>query len=258
MVDVHLRSPLDAKQREAVQLAGKFLLNITQPDLAGIAAKAGYDADEHREGWRWHDVASGKARPFDHFLEGELRRAADDGRPAAARFRELDDFENTWFPLARTAIRRFVDSPRRDAFEQAFFADLQQQPLGPGVVGSVEGLLSRFEALRGSDVPGAADAWRSLVKKGLTDAARARAAALVAEAKAAAEVADDGPADAELRRAAEEQLAAFERLSLWFADWAATLRPRLDYHQQVRLGLTPRKGGRSGGGGGGEDGGGTE
>lgn len=261
MADTNMLSPLGAVERAKMTRAQRLLLNITDPAFAPKAAKAGYDEEEHAEGWRLFDLAAGRTRPFHHFLGAELRRALAGGAAKAAeRYHELDAFENAWFPRARNAIRRFVEATHRVAVETAFFADLQQQPEGPGVVGSVDALLKRLEGLRDSDAPGAAAAWRSLVKKGLTDEARARAAALVAEAKAAARPADDGPDEAQIRRDGEAQVAAFEALSLWFNDWADTLRPHFDYHGQVRLGLTRHKGGRAAGGNGedGEDDGGGE
>lgn len=256
MTDTNFLSPLGADEKARLARAHRLLLSITEPAFAGKAAAAGYDAEEHAEGWRLYELAAGRGRPFHHFLRAELRQALGGGEEAAARFRALDAFENTWFPRVRNAIRRFVPATHRDAVEAAFFADLRQEPEGPAVVGSVDGLLRRLEGLRHSDAPGAADAWRSLVKKGLSDEARAQAAALVAAAKAAGAPADDAPDAAQIRRDGEAQRAAFEALTLWFNDWAETLRPSFDYHAQVRLGLTRRKGGRRSGGGEGEGGGG--
>jgi hypothetical protein len=37
------------------------------------------------------------------------------------------------------------------------------------------------------------------------------------------------------------------QLKRWYQDWADALRPELGYHDQVRLGLRARAGGRSSG-----------
>ncbi len=236
--------PRTAETREKLTRFQRFLVNVTEDDVAPIAAQHGYDAVEHREGWLLWETAAGTRRPFDHFLAAELRRATVGAESATlARIRALDTFENTWFPRVRSGIRRFIEPAQCEAFERAFFADMPQQPEGPAVVASVDRLLGRLESLRQSDVPGAADLWRSLQKKGLTGEALAQTAALVAAAKAGAVAEAPAPDAEQIRRDGEAQAAAFDKLVLWFNDWAETLRPALSYHQQVRLGLRRRKGG---------------
>jgi hypothetical protein len=231
-------SPLTTEQREKLTRIQRFLINVTDTDVSAVATRAGYDDEEHREGWSLWETAAGTRRPFDHFLTAEARRAtASLEAPSLGRIQALDAFENTWFPRARNGIRRFVDPAQRDAFERAFFADMPQQPEGPAVVGSVDRLLGRLESLRRSDVPGAAAAWRALQKKGLTDEVLAQTAALVAAAKGSAAAEAPAPDAEQVRRDSQAQVAAFEQLVLWFNDWAETLRPSLSYHQQLRLGL---------------------
>src|SRR5690606_27395268 len=100
-----------------------------------------------------------------------------------AKFKELDTFENAWFELPRSAIRRFVPQDRRAVVEGVFYKDLTQQPEGPNVVGSVKLFLQRFEELGESDEPGAAEAHALLAKKGLTPDVVARVRGTIEEVK---------------------------------------------------------------------------
>jgi hypothetical protein len=233
-------------ERERLEQIQRFLVHIVDPEIARRAARVHYDGDEHRLGWADWAAAVGMNVPFSHHLsEAEARLAAEPGGVAAARLRELDTFENLWHPRCRTAIRRFVDASERDAFEAAFYEDLPQQPLGPLVPGSVRKLIARYEAMARSKVPGVKDAHRSLQRKGLTEAALDRAKALLAEIEAVPDApATPAVSPAEIAASARARREAYDRLNLWYTDWAEVLRGELGYHALVRLGLTEAKGGR--------------
>jgi hypothetical protein len=159
----------------------RFVLNVVERGIAGKAARIGYDAAEHALGCGLLRDASGLDRPFPHYLSSaEIALSSSDERTRAA-VRELDVFENTWFPRVRNAIRRFVPEGRAALVEQAFFDGLEQQPEGVTVIVSVEKLVERLKGLRASKEPGAQDAYAALEKKGLHDDALARVGAIVTE-----------------------------------------------------------------------------
>jgi hypothetical protein len=122
---------------------------------------------------------------------------------------------------------------------------MDQQPEGPAVVLSVEKFLVRVEEMGASKVPGARDCYEGLTKKGLTEAVKAEAATIIAAAKKEASPLPAPAIDpAEIAAAAEKQRIAYEKLNLWYKDWAGTLRAELGYHDAVKLGITTNKGGR--------------
>jgi len=105
---------------------------------SAVARREGYSTKEHKEGWRLLKLASGEHRPLEHlFEETSLGTSATQSAERMRLLQDVDGFENTWFPRMRAILRRVVPTARRDAFEAAFFKDLEQQPLGPLVIGSV-------------------------------------------------------------------------------------------------------------------------
>ncbi len=242
-----LTSPHDAAGRAFLERANRFLLNVTEPAIASVAVRNGYTEDEHKLGWSLVGKAAGVGRPFAHYLSAAEQKLLAGNASMKATIKELDAFENLWFPRVRNAIRRFAAAEKRDALEKAFFDNLEQQVEGPGVVGSVSLLLERLEGLKTNQEPGAAAAYKALVDKGLTSEVLAATGTTLTQARNAAGQNAPRVTEAEQRAAAKAQLDAFAELKLWFIDWADALRPVMSYHQQVRLGLTQRKGGRKGG-----------
>ncbi|MEZ4475736.1 MAG: hypothetical protein R3F60_34045 [bacterium] len=235
---------LTAADQEVLARAQRMLVGLADPGVARRAEAAGYDAEEHEAGWRAFELASGRQRPFGVLLQVATASGEAEAPGLAARYAALDAFENKWFPRTRMAIRRFVADDVRDRVEAAFFAELAQQPLGPGVVGSVARFLERLAGLAASDAPGAAAAVASLQKKGLTDAEVGRMRDLLAEARA---LGPSAPAPADLAGQVEamnsERRSALETLRRWLNDWSLVFREELPHNDRQRLGLT-RKGGR--------------
>ncbi|MCB9544273.1 MAG: hypothetical protein H6706_00090 [Myxococcales bacterium] len=235
---------LTAVDQDLLARAQRMLVGLADPGVARRAEAAGYDAEEHEAGWRAFEVASGRQRPFGVLLQVATASDTAEAPGLAARYGALDAFENKWFPRARMAIRRFVANEVRDRVEAAFFAELAQQPLGPGVVGSVARFLERLEGLAASDAPGAAEAVASLQKKGLDAAEVARMQGLLAEARA---LGPSAPPPAELAGQVEamnaERRAALDTLRRWLNDWSLVFRDELPHNDRQRLGLS-RKGGR--------------
>jgi hypothetical protein len=79
----------------------------------------------------------GRKRENDHLFAEHAGDGVATGAERQRMLRDVDLFENAWFPRTRMIIRRVVPRARRDAFEAAFFKNLEQQPLGPGVILSV-------------------------------------------------------------------------------------------------------------------------
>jgi hypothetical protein len=232
---------LTARQQAFLRRASRFLVSIQSPVLVRRAKREGYTAAEHKEGWRLWRLAAGEDRSLDQFLTEQEATGVSAGADGLSLLQPIDDFENTWFPRTRAIIRRVVARDRRDAFAQAFFQDLAQQPLGPSVVGSVGTFLTRVEGLDKSKDPAAKRVRETLSKRGLTDAAITRTRALIAQfetlhgrdkGKSPGQVSAE-----EIAAAQAAQLEAHESLRDWFNDWGVTLRKVFTVREQVKLGL---------------------
>lgn len=217
----------------------RFLVSIQTPKFLKRARREGYSTSEHAEGWQLWRVASGQDRPLDHWLQEEQAGVPGETLAHGATLQALDDFENTWFPRARSIIRRVVPAEEVEAFLGGFFANLEQQPLGPGVVGSVKTFLGRVEGLASSTSPHAAPVAKMLEGRGLTEAKIRRIRSLLeeAEGQGAAEVTRPNNA-AELGAAQAAQAQALVALRAWFVDWATTLRTVFNVNDRIQLGLT--------------------
>jgi hypothetical protein len=237
---------LNAVQQAFLIRTCRFLVNVHTPGYADKARREGYTSDEHALGWRLWRTAAGETRSFDQWLS-EQQLADGIGSDDAEQQQLLgaaDLFENTWFPRTRAIIRRVVPRERRDGFAAAFFKDLKQQPLGPAVVGSVTTFITRVEDLDKSTDKDAKAVRAMLRSRGLTkgkiDAVkeqleRVRVGLTPNKPKAQVSAAD-------LEKAKQTQLEAFEDLRDWFNDWGTTLRSRFGARDQIRLGLAVARG----------------
>jgi hypothetical protein len=238
-------SVLKSADRLLLKRVGRLLIGIQRPTVGARARREGYTREEHMLGWALFRKAGGEERSFDHMLAA-LDSADDTASPEQLRLlREIDAFENAWFPRTRGIIRRVVPRDARDRFEKAFFVDLKQQPLGPGVIGSVSTYLSRVDGLSSSADPHAKDVLATLKKRGLTtEKVREIRALLQLVQKDRAPQKVQVLADS-VKRANDEQLEAVERLRDWFQDWSSTLRTVLSAREQVQLGLLRLRGAAS-------------
>lgn len=231
-----------AAQRAVLARVSRFLVNIQSTTLGRKAARAGYTSEAHAEGWKLYNKAGGADRPLEHWFGEQAFTGSGEGI-AGDRLRlltEIDAFENLWFPRVRAIIRRVVPRKSRDAFAAAFFANLAQQPLGPGVVGSVSKLLQRIDELAKSKEPGAKEVLATLDGRGLTKKKVAAIRALLKEAEEGSPkepVATTVTAD-EIATAQAAQEEALEDLKDWYNDWATHLRPSFNLREQIVLGLT--------------------
>jgi hypothetical protein len=172
-------APFTAKESMRLLRVNRFLVKIAEPSMARARAKVAYTTSDHQEGWRLYRVAAGEGQP----LEAAAVEAPSSGAHVGM-LQQLDDFENKWFPRTRRIIERFTPEGHRQGLLDAFFRDLQQQPIGPLVVGSVSTFLDRVEALEKSDVPGAAKVRSVLAARGVDAAHIARLRKTLDEARA--------------------------------------------------------------------------
>ncbi|MFO0590272.1 MAG: hypothetical protein U0441_22200 [Polyangiaceae bacterium] len=241
---------LGSGRKTYLERVARFLVNIQSAGFSARAARNGYDAAAHAEGWRLYNKAAGADRPLEHWF-GEQAQMEDTSGLTGDRLRlltDIDAIENTWFPRVRAIIRRVVPRESRESFAAAFFSNLEQQPLGPAVVTSVGTLLQRIEGLEKSKEPGAKEVLATLRARGLTPSKVVWIRGLLKEAESVA----PRPArkialtQAELTRAQTEQEEAFEDLRDWFNDWATHLRTVFNVRHQIVLGLAVRGGRGSG------------
>lgn len=242
----NLSPNLTPDEHADLKLVQKFLINIKDTDIADVVVLYGYKDTDHVEGWKLFTQASGGNVPFSTSLSAARRKILHDKRPAKDLFRELDQFENLWFPRTRALLSRKITPEHREAFLLAFFDALSQQGEDVGVIGSVETLLNRIEALATDETPGAQEAFQILTERGLTPALKERTLALVTQARTFNSLPPDpnpaspiAPQDALAQRRE-----ALDSLRLWRNDWAEVFRPVLDYKMLLRLGLRTSKGGR--------------
>jgi hypothetical protein len=222
---------LTSDDLKLIQRSSRLLVMIMQPENFERARHEGYTTAEHRFAWRLVATASG-ANVLQDDRTGEakqVRGAAKAQDKTNSLLQRLDAEENVWLPRARVILRRAVPPSRRDAFEAAFFADLEQQPLGPGVVNSVGLFAARVEGLEASADPDA-QAFRELLSaRGLTEERVAELKAMVAQAQAVAKPrrAPDAEALANMQASRAERLEALQQLRDWYAEWSVGLRPHL-------------------------------
>jgi hypothetical protein len=219
--------------------AVRFLVSVQSPGYVRRVRREGYTAAEHRRGWTLWQTAAGADRPLDHwFAENEAESPVGGGEQLRL-LQEIDAFENTWFPRTRAIIRRMVPRDTRDDFAAAFFTNLEQQPLGPGVVGSVSTFLTRVDELAKSANPHAAKVRATLNERGLTVAKSKAVRELLAQAShLVAEVPSPKSDAAAIQKAQAAQAEGLADLRDWFNDWATAFRSVFNASEQIRLGLT--------------------
>ncbi|XYH95155.1 hypothetical protein ACMHYB_46325 [Sorangium sp. So ce1128] len=233
---------LTAAEQDLLERSLKLLVNIQTAPFSARARREGYTADEHREGWRLLRLASGEAKPLEHLFDEVANGGVVEGAERLRLLQDVDAFENTWFPRTRVVIRRVVPRARREAFEAAFFKNLEQQPLGPAVIVSVRTFLSRLDGLSQSNDADAKEVRKTLVKRGLTEEKLKDVRDMLGKLEVGG-----GPLPqrkvsvAELAKAHKAQREGLDDLRDWFNDWATTFRQVFGVKAQLKLGLTTAK-----------------
>lgn len=236
---------LDADGRSLLEHVARLLVRLQQPSLMARARNEGYTTEEHQLGWDLlTEVGGGTATVELNVASGALQLAdAKVSEAALARLQQIDAFENTWFPRARAIIRRVAGEGAAE-LEAGFFDELEQQPLGPAVVGSVSTFLARVKSLDATPGSAGARVRATLSARGLTEQRIAAMSALVLEAKSVDVVVApvSGPTSEQVAAASARREKALAQLDLWFNDWSTTFRSVFNVREQIKLGLTDAKG----------------
>ena len=229
----------EERRMERIQ---KMLVGVKHPNILKRVVPHGYNDEENEYGWKkWREaVAADQSLGFSLSLVTTLDLFSSTSE-VVLWIKELDQFENRWFPRTRNAIRRFVPRDRREAFEEAFFQDMAQQPEGPLVVGSVEKFLARLEDLKTSKEPGAKEVYNSLEQKGLTAELQQTMNGLIKKIQRLPPLPQTKLTDKEIEENQRLRREAYEDLNLWYIDWATVFRDVLDYNQLLKLGLVTRR-----------------
>jgi hypothetical protein len=200
----------------------RFLIGLRNPRIAGALAAYGFTAKDLQEGFERLEALVG--------LRMDALNAVKDPGVLAA----LDEFENTWFPVARATLEA-----RYPEVAAVLFRNLTQQS-GPAVMVSVNTFLKRIAQMEkgegGFDHVGVA-ARAALVERGLTSDKVEQAQKLVDQlATIAVETPPVGPS-------IEGQHDAEDRLWTWYLEWKGIARVAIKDGRYLRsLGLlNPRK-----------------
>jgi|JI10StandDraft_1071094.scaffolds.fasta_scaffold505434_1 hypothetical protein len=238
---------LDADGRSLLESVARLLMRIQQPTLMARAQLEGYTTEEHQVGWRAFVEAAGGNTTVELNVASGVMQSADAlvTQRRNSILQQLDGMENTWFPRLRAIIRRVLaDDPSAAAFEAAFFEEMEQQPLGPGVIASMAKFVNRIRSLDTTPGSPGARVRAVLNERGLTDERLAEVSAMVEELQAfAAGAVDVGqPTAAEVAAINARRAAAFAKVERWYQDWATTFRTVFSTREQLQLGLTDLKG----------------
>ncbi len=199
----------------------KFLMGMRNTRVVATLATRGFGADDIEEGWTLlRNTARGK---FDFLSAG----AADPGV-----ILELDQWENTWFPVTDATLRR-----RYPAIADRIFLNLSQTE-GPGVILTVGTLIERLDALAKAADQDSKDAMAILVRRGLTDQVLEQARALL---RSVGQIAPSAPVDLDAQREGIER--AETELWDWYLEWSQIARTTITERPLLRaLGfLTPTR-----------------
>lgn len=193
------------KSDDRFQRVVKFLLAVHDRKIAGYLAERGFSEADRMEGWELFDRATGRhvsMRPI----------------PSSGVTKELlariDAWENIWFDVASAALTRQFPEMRARLFLNI------SKSSGPAVIVSVKTLLDRIDELATDDNERARGALALLEQRGLNEAIRGEARAMLLEATAA-------PMDPQLPESPDAEQArqqAVEEMWAWYKDWATTAR----------------------------------
>lgn len=185
----------------------QFLVGLASRRARRALARHGFTQADVEDGWeRLKALSNISGAPDGDGVDREL-------------LRDLDAWENVWFPVVDIALRTNFPSVR-----DAVLRNLRQSERAEVVV-SVSTLVARIDAMaRTEDEGGLGDegaaARALLARRGLTDAVVAEARALLARIGSSQEApSDDVEAlDREVRAAAEQ------RMWSWYLEWSGIAR----------------------------------
>ncbi len=216
-----------------------FLFGVGKSPIArAMLAGRGYDAAEHKRGWRLLEATGNRTAQL-AFTDDEI----------AAAEAELDQWDEGGIRLIHAGLTRHPA-------QRQFVLNGITPATGPAAVLNVSTLMGRLDSLE-ADAEGRA-ALETLAKRGLPKAERTRLTELVSTAKAGT------PSGLSAEQIAAEDAsfeAALVELRTWYDEWSEIARLVIKRRDLlIRLGLAERRspgsGGGVGGGGGGGGGGG--
>jgi hypothetical protein len=185
------------KQSDKVQKMVRFVVGLRDPEVATKLSAHGFSEETLSEG-------------------RELLNGALLAQPAPAEgvspelIRTFDAFENTWFPIAKHALRR-----HHPEIAKAFFANIERAD-GVATTATVSMFVERVEALEaGAFGEGSADARALLLERGVTVAVVGEAKVMLAELGKIPGRFEDGSA---------EQTAATDAMWHWYLEWSGIAR----------------------------------
>ncbi|HEX2878462.1 MAG TPA: hypothetical protein VHO25_02885 [Polyangiaceae bacterium] len=191
----------------------RFLIGLRNPRIAGALAGYGFTAKHLQEGFARLEALVGTR------LDA-LEAAKDPGV-----LRALDEFENTWFPVARVTLEAHYPE-----VAAVLFRNLTQQS-GPAVMVSVNTFLKRIaqmESGEGGFGKAGVAARAVLCERGLTPDKVEQVQKLVDQlATLAVETPPQGPSIA-------EQQEAEERLWAWYLEWSGIARVAIKDGRHLR------------------------
>lgn len=203
----------------------RFLSASHDPHIYALLARRGYDTAARQEGWDLFNLAAGARLEYD-FDPAEIMPASESKRC----FEDLDDIENTWFPVVdATLARRFPE------LHSQVFLNLAQTR-GPEVLVTVGTLLDRVESLPETEDGKAAFAL--LEQRGFDAEVRGAAHALIDKVQSVGE--PTLPTVDPDAKAAQKQ--GLEEAWAWFREWSTIARTVVHRGDlRLRLGLSQPK-----------------
>ena len=227
---------LEPKQVKLVQDSIRFFVALSDSRVARRAVeRAHYSKAQHDRGIALRRRASGDEVPLPADLKTLVPTTASPWDVVLGR---LDDFENTWVPLTKTAAAM---SCKGDAYlvVAALFDEFKQAARGPEVVRTVTGWVRGWDALeaRKAEIAGAAEMQATLLDTGLTVDKVAAVRADLAAVEAGGDMTAVPGVEAAHEAAVADQKAAFVELRAWLNHWALRFRQTMPYADLVKMGL---------------------
>ncbi len=233
------RTQLTPADHRFLNRAMRLLVSVQSRAFVLRARREGYTAVEHRQGWSLWMLAAGADRPLDHWYTEDAFENPLHSSEQLRLLQEIDAFVTTWFPRTRAIIRRVVPRETRDEFAATFFKHLEQQQLGPNVIGLVATFLSRIDDLGTTALPHAKTVRSTLEARGLTRAKVKTVRGLLEQAtQLEIEASPPRSRAGNILDAQSAQFEALANLRDWFHDWATSLRSVFNVSEQIQLGLT--------------------
>lgn len=209
--------PLNEKMKRVLN----FLMGVRHPRVMSIMSTRGFTEKELEEGWQLFNLAAGAklayTKPTNINYDPSLSKQL---------LANLDNWENTWFPVVSATLER-----NYPAFYQTVFHNLFQTE-GAEVIVSVGTLLDRLASL--AQTENGKQALALLTTRGLTPEVRAQAASLIDQLQKTAKT--QLPQIDPDSRAVQEK--AINDVWAWFREWSQIARTIINRGDVlIRLGL---------------------